>query len=263
MKDIFPIKKKYLLLFILIPVLYLPAYISDDYLLILTQEDGLYENVGALLFFFTAIAFFVLTAKPYLFVKPDGTKTIQEKWFFLLFGLLFLFACGEEISWGQRILNFSTPEAMEETNMQGEFNIHNLEFFHGKNAEGEDKTGILALLEMHRLFYMTFFSYLLVFPLLYKKILPFKKFIDKIYLPVPSVYLGILFTFNLIYGHILKMLISNNNVDIGHSVVEIKETVFAIILFMLPLSWMDYKSSKNPVQEGTPTGNSSVKNIIH
>lgn len=257
------IKKKHILFCFLIPVFYLPAYFSDYYLLELTREDGLYENIGALFFFFTAIAFFMLLAKPSRYIKPDGTKTTHEKWYFLLFGLLFLFACGEEISWGQRILNFSTPEAMEETNMQGEFNVHNLEFFHGKNAEGEDKTGLLALLEMHRLFYMTFFLYLLVFPLLYKYILSFKKIIDKIHVPVPSVFLGILFTFNLIYGHILKLIISNNDYDIGHSVVEIKETLFAIILFQLPLSWMNYKRTKNPVQEGTPTGNSSVKNIIH
>jgi hypothetical protein len=133
MKNIPSINKKYILFCVLIPVFYLPAYISDDYLLKLTQEDGLYENIGALFFFFTAIAFFVLFAKPSLFIKPDGTKTTHEKWYFLLFGLLFLFACGEEISWGQRILNFSTPESVEGANMQGEFNIHNLEFFHVKD----------------------------------------------------------------------------------------------------------------------------------
>ena len=111
MINISPIKKKYILFCILIPVFYLPAYISDYYLLKFSREDGLYEIMGAMFFFFTSIAFFVLIAKPSLSIKPDGTKATYGKWYFLLFGLLFLFACGEEISWGQRIIGVTTPES--------------------------------------------------------------------------------------------------------------------------------------------------------
>lgn len=40
---------------------------------------------------------------------------------------LFLFVCaGEEVSWGQRLLGFDTPEAIAEKNEQKEFNLHNL-----------------------------------------------------------------------------------------------------------------------------------------
>lgn len=50
--------------------------------------------------------------------------------FFALLGM-FLFVCaGEEVSWGQRIFGFGTPEAMEEVNEQNEFNLHNLSFEH-------------------------------------------------------------------------------------------------------------------------------------
>jgi hypothetical protein len=45
-------------------------------------------------------------------------------------GLFFLVCAGEEISWGQRILGFATPEAMQSTNEQHEFNLHNLRFEH-------------------------------------------------------------------------------------------------------------------------------------
>ncbi|MDD3604553.1 MAG: hypothetical protein PHD86_05145 [Kiritimatiellae bacterium] len=56
-----------------------------------------------------------------------GRKTIA---FFALLGL-FMFVCaGEEISWGQRIFGFGTPEAMVEVNEQNEFNLHNLSFEH-------------------------------------------------------------------------------------------------------------------------------------
>ena len=36
----------------------------------------------------------------------------------------------EEISWGQRIFGFRTPAVFSAENAQGEFNLHNLKFFH-------------------------------------------------------------------------------------------------------------------------------------
>jgi hypothetical protein len=49
------------------------------------------------------------------------------------FGLVYLagavaaaFILGEEISWGQRIFGWATPEELEELNRQGETNIHNI-----------------------------------------------------------------------------------------------------------------------------------------
>jgi hypothetical protein len=46
----------------------------------------------------------------------------------LLLGLtLFHLLCaGEEISWGQRLFGFATPEAVVKHNQQQEFNLHNL-----------------------------------------------------------------------------------------------------------------------------------------
>jgi hypothetical protein len=44
---------------------------------------------------------------------------------------LFFFVCaGEELSWGQRIFGFKTPEAVKEENEQDEFNLHNIKFEH-------------------------------------------------------------------------------------------------------------------------------------
>ena len=46
----------------------------------------------------------------------------------ILLGLsvFYLVCAGEEISWGQRVFGFATPEAIIERNQQQEFNIHNL-----------------------------------------------------------------------------------------------------------------------------------------
>lgn len=45
--------------------------------------------------------------------------------FFLLVGVIFFIIAGEEISWGQRILNIEVPDIIARNNTQGELNIHN------------------------------------------------------------------------------------------------------------------------------------------
>lgn len=43
-----------------------------------------------------------------------------------LFALAALFAAGEEISWGQRLLGWGTPEALADINHQNETTVHNI-----------------------------------------------------------------------------------------------------------------------------------------
>jgi hypothetical protein len=45
---------------------------------------------------------------------------------FLLVAAASFIVAGEEISWGQRVLHFGTPTALEDVNHQGEANIHNI-----------------------------------------------------------------------------------------------------------------------------------------
>lgn len=56
--------------------------------------------------------------------------------FLLGLGVFFVICAGEEISWGQRIIGFDTPESLVEINTQDEFNVHNIEFehFHPKDV---------------------------------------------------------------------------------------------------------------------------------
>ncbi len=48
------------------------------------------------------------------------------RWFFAVLAAACAFVVLEEISWGQRIFGFSTPEFLKARNLQGEANIHNL-----------------------------------------------------------------------------------------------------------------------------------------
>ena len=248
-----PIRKRinYIILFALIPVLYIPCYMSYDILIKMTKEDGLYESMGALFFLLASMIFIVLAAKPFLFKRTEGNSKPFERWYFVFFAFLFFVAFGEEISWGQRILNFETPDSIKEANVQEEFNFHNLEVFNGRMLDGEEKGGIASYFELHKLFYMAFFVFLFLVPILHKYSAFVRNIIEKIHLPVPSLVLGVLFVLNLVYGHLVKVAIQNEIPEVAHGVVEIKEVMIAFILFLLPIFWINYTSKKEAGIEPT------------
>ena len=234
--------KRLLFAFVLIVLFYFPCYISNDLLLDLTKEDGAYEYVGAFLFLLTAVGFFMLAVKPERYKGYANAKKYPERKYFWLLALVFLLAFGEEISWGQRIFNFETPEVIKENNVQEEFNLHNLEVFHGKTKDGEEKTGIMALLTIHKMFYLAFLTYLFIIPLLHSKNSGIRSFVSKVGLPVPNIVLGLVFVFNWIYAKVLETM--NTELD-GHGIVEIKEAIIALILFTLSMSFLDYNYIKD------------------
>ncbi len=81
---------------------------------------------------------------------------------YLLLGLFFFVAFGEELSWGQQVFRFETPESIRAANQQNEVNLHNLEIFDSHSREGR-KTGLAALVTSNRLFdYFMVTSFLLL-----------------------------------------------------------------------------------------------------
>jgi hypothetical protein len=110
-------------------------------------EDGLLENLTAIISFIAALIF--------IFCGFRGSKFA-----FFLSLCWFLFAM-EEISWGQRILEFYTPEFFEKNNYQQETNIHN--FFNPFL-----KTWAYFITNALLLLFFTSFSELKVFSKFYK-----------------------------------------------------------------------------------------------
>jgi hypothetical protein len=82
----------------------------------LAAEDGLFESLTAILAFGAAILFAAG-------IRKSGSRRLRLARLWLALGF-FLFAM-EEISWGQRILGWTTPAALSALNYQGETNIHN------------------------------------------------------------------------------------------------------------------------------------------
>lgn len=84
-------------------------------------EDGVIEYTQALLFLASAVAWLASMRT----LHGDRRKRL----FYALFALVMLFLFLEEISWGQRILGTETPSTLEDVNVQGETNLHNLGLF--------------------------------------------------------------------------------------------------------------------------------------
>ncbi len=84
------------------------------------NENGLIETIQALILFFTICYLFYFIKKFYksldIFVK---VFLIIE-----IIGLSYFFL--EEISWGQHLIKFDTPEFFINVNNQKEFNLHNI-----------------------------------------------------------------------------------------------------------------------------------------
>ena len=84
---------------------------------VLTREDSWVENLTAVWFLLAGLLLF-------------GTALVERSFFrryvYILGGLAMVFAAGEEISWGQRLFGFATPDFLMPLNEQKEFTVHNI-----------------------------------------------------------------------------------------------------------------------------------------
>lgn len=203
--------------------IYLYADINQKRLL--GSEDGAFETAGAIFFLLSSIIFFIT------FIK--NKKNI----FFILLSVLFLVAFLEEISWGQRIFNVTTPEYIKEINMQGEMNIHNLPIFHGSTKDGTEKSGLQNFITIERLFNIFWFICCFVIPLLYKINNQIKKQLDRVDFPIVPISLGVFFMLNYLITKTIYL-----SVDNAVRLNEIKECNYAFLFFVVSICFfMNYK----------------------
>ena len=106
--------------------LYLGFFRGEKRFFDYVQEDGFVENLTAIFLFFCS---FVCVYRVFEYRKEKRTTWIFT---YALLAVLFFFAGGEEISWGQRIFGVQSSEFFLEHNKQAETNLHNL-IVGGKN----------------------------------------------------------------------------------------------------------------------------------
>lgn len=136
------------------------------------EEDGVVEwlTVAAL------AACAVVCLMRYFRLKTQKKKLFSIA--LLVMILVFIFAMGEELSWGQRIFKIQSSYFFITHNTQQEINIHNLQF---------------GPVKINKLIFGLFLSigfclYLFVLPILYRIFKIIKQWVDDLAIPVPQNY---------------------------------------------------------------------------
>ncbi len=125
-------------------------WLDESLTVSLAREDGPFEYGTAAIFLVASLSAAVLFAR-----SESGNDLrlfrTRRNVFYLLLSLLFAFGAGEEISWGQRIIEFDTPEAIRRINVNGEFNIHNLWLFDRRGTAAHSESPLLVFLTIDRI----------------------------------------------------------------------------------------------------------------
>ncbi len=99
---------------------------QTNFMLELAREDYIVENLTCITYFGSALAFLALLISSWK-RHHYSVLTFCNKYKFYFFFLAFtIFVAGEECSWGQRIFNLETGEALKNINLQNEINFHNI-----------------------------------------------------------------------------------------------------------------------------------------
>lgn len=194
----------------------------------LTEEDGLFENVGA--FFFLSTSLIFLSS---FFRQSDSQyflfKQVERNYSLLVVAILFFFIFGEEISWGQRIFNIEAGDFFKEKNIQNETNLHNLKAFNSVDANNI-KRQWWDIFSMSRLFRIFWFTWCFVIPVSIRLFPVFHNFFKKAGIPFIPPLFGVLMIIN--FG---TFKFFENRLGQLAEVVEIEECITAFLFFLIAL----------------------------
>ncbi len=193
----------------------IPLIVPSETTVDLTREDGIYETLGAFAFLAAGVLFAVV------FVRTWHTK---RSWWFLALAVLLIFAAGEEVSWGQRLLGWGDVDRA--TNVQGETTLHNLETF--DTVEG-------GWLKFNRLFLLFWLGWLVVLPALTQLSRSIARLCDRLRLPVAPLVFGLVMIVNLVLSKSYRFLGVED--DALERIAEIRECAQAVALTAVALSF--------------------------
>lgn len=209
------------------------VFLDDKDIYWLCKEDGVVENIGTLFFLIASLAFFAC----YFSSSGSGNYFLhvhtRRNVFYFLLGLLLFISFGEEISWGQRIFSWKTPELFNEMNFQKETNLHNIWFLDTKYLE---RHSLPVIFDANRLFSIFWIFILFAVPVIDRLSKKPQTLIRKTNLPVAPLWVGFLFLlhatlFHLIYTYLQDYL----NLSVRLSLVELKESIYAFIILIFAL----------------------------
>lgn len=202
----------------------------------LALEDGVIENLGAIAYISASLLFLVILIKTIGQSHRFLGKKTKLNIYFLGLALLFFVCAGEEISWGQRIFGWSTPDIMMEMNAQQETNLHNLWTFHARNADGSKKTWAERMLNANRFLSIFWLLYCVALPILTSLSVQCKSLAHRMGVPVPPLWVGIPFLTALLTLHSLGSFADTFDAKEKVSELnELKETLYAFAFLLLAI----------------------------
>ncbi|WP_138378766.1 hypothetical protein [Luteithermobacter gelatinilyticus] len=186
--------------------------LSPETLSLYGTEDGVIENISAVFFLISSAGFFIVAWKS-TYLKQSGSR--WSYFMILSWAVLMFVFFGEEISWGQRIFDFNTPESLSKINEQQEFNLHNIALV---NAAFGGKYRYLSLMIL-----LTG----IVFPLLALSARG-KALFQKFAFPVCPLQFSLLFLGSYIYGKYYLVWNPATGVTPLNNITEVREFLFGL-----------------------------------
>lgn len=145
-----------------------------------------------------------------------ATQKTRYRWFFILLVVACSYVVLEEISWGQRIFGFDTPEYLKARNLQGEANLHNL-------FTGPHKTLLKDLISIGLALGLVGFG--LVYPLILRLRWRLAIWVDKLGIAAPPLALSPYFVLAAFFE--LKPL-SFNEAEVAELLISSALAMFAL-----------------------------------
>ena len=209
---------------IYITLTYFVLALGNGWIAATIPEDHYFEIVGASSLLITSLLF--------LYGFREARKTLDKSWIsiakqlvYLGLAVLFFFGAGEEISWGQRIFGYQTPEQISEVNRQEEFNLHNLSAWEASK-----------FLDADRMFDLFWFLFAVFTPAVALAVPAFKRFAGQ-FMPLVFWGIGLLFLYNYLWAKLVKFLFSAayvyEKISLSQATQEIKESNYAIIFILV------------------------------
>ncbi|RTE53264.1 hypothetical protein EHW67_12270 [Arenibacter aquaticus] len=187
-----------------------------------SREDGPVEWGTTIMLF----SIFILSL--YRLITSWSNKQNLWKIGTFIFVVLFFFAAGEEISWGQRIFGVESGEFFIENNAQGETNLHNL-------VVGEKKINKIVF---SQLLFLVMFLYLIVCPILYRKYKWFKSLANSFAVPIVKWHHTIAFL-------VATVFVALNPSDRKWEVYEFAFGLTFFLIFLSPLNKEIFSTTKS------------------
>lgn len=198
--------------------------LSSEAIDFLAKEDHVAEWMSFFALLGTSLVFLIT----YFRIRHQSPrKARMAELSLLVLALMFFAAAGEEISWGQRILGFETPETLRNYNEQGEFNFHNLPFLDQRNK---------LLIDHYDVINIVWFVFVIAIPLAAKSSQRMHRLISRTIVIAPYS-LGLLFILNYVAGKIYKFILPEM-IEIKYRIAninEIREMLFAVLFLTVAI----------------------------